>query len=60
MNVEVTVDRNMPSHAIFVTAPSCEDVRITMAANVEPDVLATLRPETGLAVEDTIDTREES
>jgi hypothetical protein len=54
--VILTVDpAGIPSHGIWATAPSANEVYVTVAPDVEPQALAVLRQDIGHAIADSLD-----
>lgn len=57
LTIEVTGDKSLPTHALFITVQPENAMRITCSPSVETQALAVLRRDIGLAVADAIENR---
>jgi hypothetical protein len=54
LTVELTADKKMPPHMLFLSVLGSDKVHVTVAPNVEATALSMLRPDVGMAVADAI------
>jgi hypothetical protein len=55
LTVEVTRDRQLPSHALYVTVTNPKLVRVACSPNIEVQTLAVLRQDVGMAVAEAVE-----